>query len=269
MFDSLIQVLLGGLLTAGSQEDRIPGSSVTPQQLKEVLTKTSSIRKRLAKLSAIHADALRKLIPEALTVAPVSQGVQRLDTEAIIAALNGAKDTAATLAAQFPGRAPELSVIQTDVDQVLQMWQAIVNADFANEEVKFDLDVSISGPKARIEPLKEAVTKAVDDAIIMAVIDLRLGIAPGCGHLLILDEDGPQHIEGTSITGDALKQRVTELGGTIVSDEDVQNFIDERRKSSAVSDDAEDDWEEDEELDEDDEIELDEEEDEVGSSPLV
>jgi len=265
MFETLIKGLLGGVLNAGPQEDLIPGSSVTPKKLKEALTKTSLIRQRLAKLSAIHADALRKLIPEELTVAPVSEGIQRLDTKAIIAALNAAKDGAATLAAQFPGRASELAAIQADADQLLQKWQAIVNADFANEEVEFDLDVSIRGPKARIEPLKAAVTKAVDDAIILAVIDLRLGIAPGCGHLLILDEDGPEHIEGTSITGDALKQRVTELGGTIVSDEEVQNFIEELRKSSVVSDDADEDWEE----YEDDEIELDEEEDEVGSSPLV
>jgi hypothetical protein len=256
------------LVRAGLEEDRIPGSSVTPRQLDEVLSKTTLIERRLSKFSAIHAEALEKLIPDELKVDPVSEGLQGLNTKAIITALHALKDGAATLAAQFPSCASELGAIQTDVDQVLQKWQAIVNADLENEEVEFKLDINLRGPKRRMEKVKAAVTEAVDDAIIMAVIDLRLGIAPKCGHLLVLDPEDPQHLECISITGEALKQRVLMLGGTIMSDSEVRAFFAEHLKSSAVSDDADEDCEDDDELEDDVEIELDEEEDEVGSHPL-
>lgn len=152
---------------------------------------------------------------------------------------------------------------------VLQKWEAIVDADLANEEDEFNLDLILRGPKGKIDKVRAAVTKALDDAMIEAAIDLRLGVDPESGHLVVLDPQDPQHIDCISITGDALKQRVEEFGGTVVSASEVQAFKDEFRESSVVSDDAVEDWEDDDELEEDDEIELDEEEDEVGSSPLV
>jgi hypothetical protein len=274
MFEILMKGLLldsGVLLDAGVLEDCIPGSSVAPGELEEVLDKTTLIEQRLSKFSAIHAEALKKLIPAELTVVPVSEGLQGLNTKAIITALHAVKDGAAALAAQFPGSASGLGAIATDVDQVLQKWQAIVNADLENEEVEFKLYLSLRGPKCKMEKVKAAVAKAADDAIIMAVIELRLGIDPDRGDLVVLDPQDPQHLECISITGDALKQRVCELGGTIVSDSEVREFIAEHMTSSAVSDDADEDCEDDE-LEDDAEVELDEEQDEeqdeVESQPL-
>lgn len=265
MLDSLISDLLEGLMAAATSGDRIPGSSVTPRKLKEALNLTSQLSRRLSRLSALHAEALRKLIPDELTVAPVSEGLKGIDTKAIMAALSAIKDGAATLAAQFPARAKELEVIQADVDHVLQAWQSIVEVDLANEEVEFDLNVNLRGPKWKIERVKAAVTRAADDAILKELLVFRVGIAP-CGHLVVLDPQEPQHIDCISITGDALKQRVQELGGTLATEAEVREFIDTVKKSADVSDDTEEDVDD---LEEDGEIELDEEEDEVGSSPLV
>jgi hypothetical protein len=161
--------------------------------------------------------------------------------------LNDAKKSAATLAQQFPQSASVLGKVQAEVDQAVEEWKAIADADFGNEEVAFDFNISFRGPKSSCERVRAAVQRAADDAIIQELIGFRLGIAPKCGHLLVLDPKDPQHLECISITGDELIKRVLDLGGKIVSAEELKEF----EASLDDSDDADDDGLEDDDSDDD------------------
>jgi hypothetical protein len=253
MFTGLIESIAGaiGSMIAGSTGDSVPGSTVTGEQLRRVLTNTQKVSRRLGKLSRLHAELLTDLIPERVKIAPPSEGLKALDTAAIIAALKNAKDGAVNLAAEFPNWATELETIGRKLGEVAAEWEAIAAADLGNEEQSFARSISIRGPKTRIAAIQAAVNRAADDAIINALVDYRLGIVPATGQLLVIGDE-PQLIEGLSITGEELERRVEELGGTLASEEEVTSSLATLERSDDEESDEDDDGEE-EDFDGDDE----------------
>lgn len=201
----------------------IPGSSVRKDDLRALLDRTMNAAEGLCELSNLHGERLAMSLPKTLLITSVSEALDRLDSEGILDALMVAKAGASVLQAQFPDRAEELRKLEGTLSKLRRDWTDLLGKDFSQEEEAFEFTVRIRGPKTKLAAFEAELQSAVDDATLKAIIHLRLGISPECGHLLILDEERPQHV-GTSLQGDALRNRIEQLGGIVVPDEEVEAF---------------------------------------------
>jgi len=154
-----------------------------------------------------------------------SEALKQVNTTEIIRLLMEIASEAPSFVAKNALEAKFVGELSDYCKEIAQFWRRIVFADPSREEAEFKRLVQIRGPKAKIETIRSAVTVAIDDAIISAVVDSPLGIHPTEGILLVLDPESPALIGGISVTGDALKKRVEELGGTLAPEAEVVVFL--------------------------------------------
>lgn len=197
-----------------TSHDRARSRDVTEVAYKVLLQTFSSLIRQ-------QIDASGRL----LNYGNASEALKQVDTTEIVRLLAEIASEAPSFVPKNALEAKFVGELREHCRKIAQFWNVILEVDPSREEAEFKRLVQIRGPKAKIETIRSAVTAAIDDAIISAVVDSPLGIHPTVGRLLVLDPESPALIDGISVTGDALKKRVEELGGTLAPEAEVVEFL--------------------------------------------
>lgn len=203
----------------------LPGSSVTFNQLDDLLIRTSELA--FTGIASFYGKELQRLCASALTTVndsdSVSEKLLRSQVTKILKILEWCAEDRPRLLGMSAHEPEEIEQHFSSLDRLIESWKSFLTADFCDEEVLFQFYVSVVGPRSKIRTFESSVNQALDDAFLEMVKDLPLTLTSDAS-AAIVSREGLQTVP-TVLKGNALSQRINELGGNLLSPEQVDEVF--------------------------------------------